>query len=145
MDIQKVERVFEYGSLKLADPDPVMSPDRVKEFYATVYPELTQAVVGEPERRGATQVYKFTRAVGTKGGEQSPPHLHMQCPILLTVEQLAKMSEEGLEEEKGARCPNDLLTRFLGAIQWNTEPIAQVQERPPNESPLPGRFLPLLP
>ncbi len=135
MDVQIVKRSFEYSSLKLADPDPAMSPERVKEFYAAVYPELTQAVVGEPERRGATQVYKFTRAVGTKGGEQSPPHL-------LTVEQLAKMSEEGLEEEKGGACPHDLLTRFLGMIQRGPERIAQ--GLPSDKSPLPGRFLPLL-
>lgn len=66
MDVQKIERVFEYGSLRLADPDPVMTPERVRDFYAAVYPELSQAVVGEAERRGATEVYKITRAVGTK-------------------------------------------------------------------------------
>lgn len=129
MDVQIVKRCFQYSSLELPDPDSAMSPERVKEFYAAVYPELTQAVVGEPERRGATQVYKFTRAVGTKGGEQSPPRL-------LTVEQLAKISEESLEEEKGGACPHDLLTRFLGSIQRGSEQ---------NGSPLPGRFLSLLP
>ncbi|MFY9269010.1 MAG: PRTRC system protein C [Candidatus Manganitrophaceae bacterium] len=129
MDVQRVVRIFEYGTLRLDDPDNTMSPERVKEFYATVYPELTQAVVGEPERRGATQVYKFSRAVGTKGGEQSPPHL-------LTVEQLAKLSEEDLEEEKGGACPHDILTRFLETIRRDSDR---------NESPLPGRFLSLMP
>jgi PRTRC genetic system protein C len=129
MEVQRVVRIFEYGTLRLNDPDNAMSPERVKEFYAAVYPELTQAVVGEPERRGATQIYKFTRAVGTKGGEQSPPHL-------LTIEQLAKLSEEGLEEEKGGACPHDILTRFLGTIRRDSDRSG---------SPLPGRFLPLLP
>lgn len=136
MDVQRVARIFEYGTLRLSDPDNAMSPERVKEFYAVVYPELTQAVVGEPERKGATQVYKFTRAVGVKGGEQSPPRLHRQSPNLVTVEQLAKVSEESLEEEKGGACPHDILTRFLGTIRRDSDR---------NESPLPGRFLPLLP
>ncbi|TAK06512.1 MAG: PRTRC system protein C [Candidatus Manganitrophaceae bacterium] len=129
MDVQIVKRCFRYSALELPDPDPAMSPERVKEFYAAVYPELTQAVVEEPERKGATQIYKFTRAVGTKGGEQSPPHL-------LTIEQLAELSEEALEEEKGGACPHDILTRFLGTIRRDSDR---------NESPLPGRFLSLLP
>jgi PRTRC genetic system protein C len=138
MDVQRVVRFFEYGPLRLSDPDYAMSPERVKEFYAAVYPELTQAVVEEPERRGATQVYKFTRAVGTKGGEQSPPRPIAQekgrPPV--TVEQLAKLSEEGLEEEKGGACPHDILTRFLGTIRRDSDRSG---------SPLPGRLLPLLP
>ncbi|NKE70222.1 PRTRC system protein C [Candidatus Manganitrophus noduliformans] len=137
MEVQRMERFFEYGQLRLSDPDPGMTPEQVRDFYAAVYPELAQAVVGEPERRGATQVYKITRAVGTKGGEPSPPHLHMQCSVLLTVEQLAEISEAGLEEEKGGACPHDILTRFLGTIQRDSE-------RMPQEGPLPGRFLPLL-
>jgi len=42
-------RIFKYGSLELQDPDPSMTPEQVREFYSSVYPELTQSVIEGPE------------------------------------------------------------------------------------------------
>ena len=37
--IEVLPRTFTYNSLTLDDPDPRMTPDEVKDFYAEVYPE----------------------------------------------------------------------------------------------------------
>lgn len=60
-------RKFSYNGMELADPDPAMKPDQVKEVYAVTYPELTNASVTGPEKVGDDQVFKFSRAVGAKG------------------------------------------------------------------------------
>jgi PRTRC genetic system protein C len=66
METQK--RVFTYNSRNLPDPDPEMSPDEVRAFYAGTYPELQSGVVDGPEEDGNKLVYELRRAVGTKGG-----------------------------------------------------------------------------
>lgn len=71
MPLKRVEtkRVFKYDNMVLDDPDPKMTPEQVKEFYAEIYPELTQAGIEGPEQAsdGATVEYEFDKAVGTKG------------------------------------------------------------------------------
>ncbi len=59
-------RVFKYNNIVLDDPDPQMSPEDVKNFYANLYPELIQAVIEGPEL-GENLEYKFQRSYGTKG------------------------------------------------------------------------------
>ncbi|OGP24996.1 MAG: carbamoylphosphate synthase large subunit [Deltaproteobacteria bacterium GWB2_55_19] len=60
-------RIFKYGSLELQDPDPSMTPEQVREFYSSVYPELTQSVIEGPEYGEDSIKYEFSRSVGTKG------------------------------------------------------------------------------
>lgn len=60
-------RVFNYNGMELGDPDPSMTVDQVKGIWAVTYPELSTAAVSGPEVVGGRQVYKFSRAVGTKG------------------------------------------------------------------------------
>jgi PRTRC genetic system protein C len=67
MQVTKLKRQFKYNGLTLADPAPNKPPEAVKAFYASMYPELTSAVVGEPTTSNGTTTYEFTRAVGTKG------------------------------------------------------------------------------
>ncbi len=71
MPLKQVEmkRVFKYDNMVLDDPDPKMTPEEVKEFYAEIYPELTQAGIEGPEQNGegAAVEYEFDKAVGTKG------------------------------------------------------------------------------
>ncbi len=69
MPLKRVEtkRVFKYDNMVLDDPDPKMTPEEVKEFYAEIYPELTQAGIEGPEQDGETLEYEFDKAVGTKG------------------------------------------------------------------------------
>lgn len=60
-------RVFSYNGMELADPDPGMSTDQVRELYAITHGELNTATVTGPKKRGDDQVYTFSRALGRKG------------------------------------------------------------------------------
>jgi PRTRC genetic system protein C len=51
--------------LQLADPDPALTPEQVRDAYAAQYPEITTAVIEGPDASGDKLV--FTRAIGTKG------------------------------------------------------------------------------
>lgn len=63
----QISRSFRYNSITLPDPNPALGPDQVREFYASQYPELNNAVVEGPVTRDATATYTFTRAAGAKG------------------------------------------------------------------------------
>jgi PRTRC genetic system protein C len=65
MKISVPERVFTYNGATL--PDPGMSADQVRSFYANQFPELTTAAISGPENTGGKLRYSFTRAIGTKG------------------------------------------------------------------------------
>lgn len=65
--VTDAKREFKYGQLMLQDPDINMTPDQVKEFYASSYPELTQSVIEGPDYKEDTVEYTFKKAVGTKG------------------------------------------------------------------------------
>ncbi|MFQ5779533.1 MAG: PRTRC system protein C [Nitrospiria bacterium] len=130
MEKRLIERIFEYSGMRLNDPDPTMNPEDVKRFYTAVYPELSQAVIEEPVRRGDTLVYAIKRAVGTKGGGQSPP---------ITVQWLAEIDAEKTIHEPmqgGIGCPHRLLTQLFGERN---------QSRETGEVVLPSERLPLLP
>lgn len=60
-------RTFKYNGIVLEDPDPEMDPEEVKDFYANIYPELTQAIIEEPEQGDDSVEYTFRRSYGTKG------------------------------------------------------------------------------
>jgi PRTRC genetic system protein C len=60
-------RAFSYMGLQLADPDPALTPEQVRDAYSAQYPEITTAVIEGPDATGDKLVYKFTRAIGTKG------------------------------------------------------------------------------
>ena len=65
--VTAVTRQFLYGGRALPDPNPSMSPEEVKGFYAGVHPELLNASIEGGEFDGATQTWRFERGVGTKG------------------------------------------------------------------------------
>lgn len=67
MKIDTLLREFRYNGVVLADPNQTFSLPQVRDFYATVYPEIVSADIDGPEQLGAKQVYTFRRAVGTKG------------------------------------------------------------------------------
>lgn len=73
LSIEKNTREFKYNGQALPDPDPKLTVDAVKEFYAHHYPDITNAAIEGPERVGAKMVYEFRRAVGTKGGTKADP------------------------------------------------------------------------
>jgi len=67
-----LERAFRYNSVDLVDPGAQYSPDQVRDFYSTAYPEIVSAGIDGPEQQEGRLVYTFRRAVGTKGAEGSP-------------------------------------------------------------------------
>jgi PRTRC genetic system protein C len=67
MALKQAKRVFKYGQITLEDPDPTLSIEKVKEFYANVYPELTQSDIDGPQDENGQIVVEFEKTVGTKG------------------------------------------------------------------------------
>jgi PRTRC genetic system protein C len=67
MKIALVEREFVYHGTTLADPNPKLSIEEVRTFYATQFPELTTAAITGPETIGDHLRYRFERAIGSKG------------------------------------------------------------------------------
>ena len=55
------------NSLKLPDPNPTMTPEEVRQFFATQFPDITTASITGPEAEGEKLRYSFTRAIGSKG------------------------------------------------------------------------------
>lgn len=67
LNIEKPVRRFKFNGMDLKDPNQSDTPEKVKEFYAGLYPELTNAEIEGPDTKGAESVYTFRKAVGTKG------------------------------------------------------------------------------
>ena len=62
-----VPRTFRHNAARLPDPDPSMTPDQVRLFYAPQYPDLHTASVKGPAVEGGEQVFTFARGIGVKG------------------------------------------------------------------------------
>lgn len=67
MKVVSIRRVFSYGSVALDDPNPSWSVQRVREFYAGLYPDLIGAVIKGPKRDGETEKYVFEVNPGILG------------------------------------------------------------------------------
>ena len=62
----QVQRKFSFDGRSLADPDPNLSIDEVRQHYAGAYPALNNASY-EEEVTDSGVTIKFTTAVGSKG------------------------------------------------------------------------------
>lgn len=61
-------RVFRFGSIRLPDPDPSLTPEEVIKLYVPNYPLLEMAAIGEPFVDGENMIYPINRQeVKTKG------------------------------------------------------------------------------
>jgi PRTRC genetic system protein C len=67
MKIESAIREFNYLGVRLPDPNPSLTPDQVRDCYCHLYPEITTATIEGPEAAGNKLIYRFTRAIGTKG------------------------------------------------------------------------------
>ncbi len=65
--VEKLERVFLFGSAKLPDPNPAFTVEQVRDMYVNTYPELATAAVEGPSTVNGILPYTLTRAVGSKG------------------------------------------------------------------------------
>lgn len=109
--IERPVRVFEYNGMKLEDPDPGMTAPEVKDYWADVYPELTQAAISGPEYDGPDEKWTFEKRVGTKG---------------VTVRQAARM--EPVPADEGEAGDHDLDFRlfdivFKAALSTQGDPV----------------------
>jgi PRTRC genetic system protein C len=65
--VEKLERIFLFGSARLPDPNSDFTVEQVRTLYLTTYPELATAAIEGPSTVNGTLQYTFTRAVGAKG------------------------------------------------------------------------------
>ena len=57
MEVQVLEREFNYNGVKLPDPNPQMSVEEVKEMYSAQYPELLTGAIEGPEVHNAVALH----------------------------------------------------------------------------------------
>ena len=67
MTIETMDREFRYDNLRLPDPNRNFSVEEVRMAFSAIYPEIATASVTGPEAVGNKLVYRFTKAIGTKG------------------------------------------------------------------------------
>jgi PRTRC genetic system protein C len=67
MEAKPLARSFEFNGMRLPDPNPKLSVEEVRALYAHQYPDIATAAITGPEAVGDKLVYRFTRAIGTKG------------------------------------------------------------------------------
>jgi PRTRC genetic system protein C len=67
MTIETLDREFRYDNLRLPDPNKKLSVEEVRLVFSAAYPEIATASVTGPEAVGNKLVYRFTKAIGTKG------------------------------------------------------------------------------
>ena len=67
MEVKPLVRSFEFNGMRLPDPNPKLSVEEVRALYANQYPDIATASITGPEPVGDKLVYRFTRAIGTKG------------------------------------------------------------------------------
>ena len=59
--------LLRFFGIKLPDPNPELTVEKVREIHAMTYPEISTAAVEGPEPVGNRLRYTFSRAVATKG------------------------------------------------------------------------------
>ena len=62
-----ITRIFNFNGRNFPDPNPAISPEEVKRYYANLHPELLNAAVEGGEFESDVQEFRFIRAVGSKG------------------------------------------------------------------------------
>jgi PRTRC genetic system protein C len=67
MRVTKMVREFSFCGAKLPDPNEQLDVEQVRSLYATQFPEIATATVTGPEAVGDKLVYRFERAIGSKG------------------------------------------------------------------------------
>jgi PRTRC genetic system protein C len=67
MESHPLSRHFEFNGVRLPDIDEKLSPEEIRTLYSQQYPDIATASITGPEAVGDKLVYRFTRAIGTKG------------------------------------------------------------------------------
>lgn len=114
MEVVKIERKFKYNSVALPDPNPSLGPDQVREFYATQFPELNNAVVEGPVTKNLVSTWTFARAAGAKGAVR---------PRAVSAAEMVKATNEGTET---AQTGTLTLAAQAGKCSHNAARLAEV-------------------
>ena len=72
MKIEALKRTFAYNAIELADPGAALTPAAVKDFYTSVYPDLTNAEIEGPKVSGSTQAQPLGSTAPTRIGTLQP-------------------------------------------------------------------------
>ena len=67
LQASRLVRCFVFLGLKLPDPNPKLTVEEIRAFYAAQYPDLATASISGPEAVGDKLVFRFERSIGTKG------------------------------------------------------------------------------
>jgi PRTRC genetic system protein C len=67
MEGRPLSRHFEFNGVRLPDVDPKLSPEEIRTLYSHEFPDIATASITGPEAVGDKLVYRFMRAIGTKG------------------------------------------------------------------------------
>ena len=67
MESHPLIRHFEFNGVRLPDIAPQLAPEEIRTLYSHTYPDIATASITGPEAVGDKLVYRFTRAIGTKG------------------------------------------------------------------------------
>jgi PRTRC genetic system protein C len=67
MESHPLSRHFEFNGPRLPDIDPNLRPDEIRILYSHQYPDIATASITGPQAVGDKLVYRFTRAIGSKG------------------------------------------------------------------------------
>jgi len=67
MEARPLSRHFEFNGVRLSGVDPKLPPEEIRTLYSHEFPDIATASITGPEAVGDKLVYRFTRAIGTKG------------------------------------------------------------------------------
>lgn len=68
MDKKILIRKFIFDGEELPDPGLLLSPEEVRKYYATKYPELTNALIEQKiDDKKQNLIITFNKTLGTKG------------------------------------------------------------------------------
>ena len=127
MESKVLSRVFVFNGMQLPDPDGALSPAKVKDFYAGMYPELVTAEVSNGVEKGDSLEYTFIKATGTKG-KKSIPQEGDSIPFVQRL-QAADKAQVGQKAVKVTT--QSLALALYGAINQVGEPMVMPSQATP--------------
>jgi PRTRC genetic system protein C len=67
MESRVLQKVYEFNGVRLPEISKDLSPEETRNLYSQQYPEIATATITGPEVVGDKLVYRFSRAIGSKG------------------------------------------------------------------------------
>jgi len=67
MESRVLQKVYEFNGVRLPAISNDLSPEETRNLYSQQYPEISTATITGPEVVGDKLIYKFSRAIGSKG------------------------------------------------------------------------------